>query len=84
MCIWSWDSFLWVVMIVLMVACSGAILMYYQDMLEKLGMFVFVGAFVMRNVHFDALRPSLVTIEKSPPVSMYHCSLSMSCFMVVD
>ena len=69
---------------VLMVACSGAILVYDQAMLEKLGMFVFFGAFVMWTVHFDALSPSLVTIEKSPPVSTYHCSLSMSCSMFVD
>ena len=75
---------MWVVVIVLMVAFSGAILVYDQDILEKFGMFVFFGAFVMQTVHFDALRPSLVTIEKSPPVSTYHCSLSMSCFMVVD
>ena len=84
MCIWSWDSLLWVVIMVFMLACSGAILLYDQAILEKLGMFVFVGAFVMRTVHFAALRPSVVTMEKSPPVSTYHCSLSMSCFMVVD
>ena len=69
---------------VLMVACSGAILVYDQAMLEKLGMFVFVGAFVMRTVHFAALRPILVMIVKSPPVYTYHCSLLMSCFMVVE
>ena len=69
---------------VLMVACLGAILVYDQAMLEKLGMFVFVGAFVMQTVHFAALRPSLVTMEKSPPMSTYQCSLSMSWCMVVD
>ena len=84
MCIWSWDSSLWVVVMVLMVACSGAILVYDQAMLEKVGVDVFWGALVLQTVHLDALRPSLVTMEKSPPVSTYHCSLSMSCFMVVD
>jgi len=65
-------------MMVLMVASSGAILVYDQAMLEKVGVAVFLGALVMRTVHLDALRPSLVTMEKSPPLSMYHCSLVMS------
>ena len=71
-------------MMVLMVASSGAILVYDQAMLEKVGVTVLVGVLIMRTVHFDALHPSLVTMEKYPPLSTYHCSLSMSWFMVVD
>ena len=56
-------------MMVLMVASSGAILVYDQAILEKVGVTVLVGALVMRTVHFDALRPSLVTMDKSPPLS---------------
>ena len=65
-------------MMVLMVYSSGAILENDQAMLEKVGVTVFVGALVMRTVNFDALCPSLVTMEKSPPLSTYHCSLVMS------
>ena len=65
-------------MMVWMVASSGAILVYDQAMLEKVGVDVLVGALVMRTVCFYALRPSLVTMEKSPPLSTYHCSLVMS------
>ena len=70
-------------MMVWMVASSGAILLYDQAMLEKVGVAVLVGALVMRTVHFDALRPSLVTMEKSPPLSTYHCSLVISWSMDV-
>ena len=65
-------------MMVLMVASSGAILVYEQAILEKVGVTVFLGALVMRTVHLDALHPSLVTMEKSPPLSTYHCSFVMS------
>ena len=70
-------------MMVLMVASSGAILVYDQAMLEKVGVAVFWGELVMRTVHLVALRPSLVTMEKSPPLSTYHCILVMSWSMDV-
>ena len=70
-------------MMVLMVASSGAILVYDQAILEKVGVTVFLGAWVRRTVNFYALRPSLVTMEKSPTLSTYHCSLVMSWSMDV-
>ena len=51
-------------------------------MLLKFVIIVDGGILIRRMVHLAAFLPSLVTMENSPPLSMYHCILVLSCSML--
>lgn len=61
----------------------GYMCWYDHAMLLNFGGFVLVGTFVIVTRHFSAFLPSLVIIEKAPPMSMYHCVLVMMSVIFV-
>ena len=70
------------VVIVVICASCGAICLYDHSVLLKVLVIVAVGILIRRMVHLSAFLPSLVTMDNSPPLSMYHCILVLSCSML--